>query len=174
MYGKNYKRLAKGYLNHDLWFPGQANQKNEVFDAKSGSLNIIFGNCSFVTGFRYVRTFSKIKSLDYLTIRGSCESQNSKKLTEFVLFDLKSSFVSWFKSKCCKNELLCTPDIASREKLQIIWLSIQISFGEPGGKNWCFLVNLTILNLQLQTVGLMLLQYDIRVDRNVFLTPSRW
>ena len=138
-------------------FQSRQTKKNEVFDAKSGSLNIIFGNCSFVTGFRYVRTFSKIKSLDYLTIRGSCESQNSKKLTEFVLFDLKSSFVSWFKSKCCKNELLCTPDVVSREKRQIVWLSIQINFGEPGGKNWYFLVNLTILNLQLQTVGLMLL-----------------
>lgn len=41
MYGKSYKRLVKSYLNHDLWYPGQENKKkrNEVFDAKLGSLN---------------------------------------------------------------------------------------------------------------------------------------
>ena len=41
-----------GRLNNDLGFPGQKNQKKEVSDATFGSLNTIFGSCSYLNGFR--------------------------------------------------------------------------------------------------------------------------
>ena len=135
--------------------------KNEVFNANFGSLNKIFGNSSCLNGFRYVWIFFKTKSVNFLTIRGSCGWKYGEKLTkfgffEFCLVDLNVNY-----------HVRAVSGWVSREKLQIVWLGIQITFYGSGGKNWYFLVNLTILNLQLQTVNVF--QCNIRSRSKYFL-----
>ena len=56
----------------------QAREKKEVLDAKFGSLNKIFENCSCLNGFRYVSIFFKTKRLSGLAIRLSYESKNGE------------------------------------------------------------------------------------------------
>ena len=82
---------------------------------------------------------------------------------EFCLVDLNL--------KCCKSELLCTPHTMSREKLQIVWLSIQITFCGSEGRNWYFLANFTIFNLQLQTVWLTFFNMTSINKKSIKISP---
>ena len=73
-------------------FQAVKNKKHEVFDAKFGSLNQIFGNCSCLKGFRYVWIFFKIR-IFFWQSEGHRGQKLGKKLTKFGFFDLKLNFI---------------------------------------------------------------------------------